>query len=191
MKPPKYQKRLLTFTERKSKRKMVSDIERERKLQVECWKKRMEYASKTGEQLPAFQQCIELPRAIAYSDGQPTKGAKCNTTKVYEKRYEHASPPVFHASFPTDWRPDAVVMEGMFLINITPWSAHRSMANYADFLIKQHILIHYRNGAKEVHLLFDDPDCQVQSPSNYVETRPILFLKITAVHHFHRTWFLH
>ena len=128
----------------------------------------MEYASKTGEQLPAFQQCIELPRAIANSDGQPTKGAKSNTTKVYEKRYEHASPPVFHASFPTDWRPDAVIMEGMFLINITPWSAHRSMANYADFLIKQHILIHYR---KEVHLLFDDPDCQVQSPKYFEQLR--------------------
>ena len=82
VKPPKHQKRLLTFTERKSKRKKVSDIERERKLQVECWKKRMEYASKTGEEIPAFQQCIELPRAIANSDGQPIKGVKSNNQSV-------------------------------------------------------------------------------------------------------------
>ena len=46
-KPPKRQKRLLTFTERKSRRKKVSDIEREKKLQVECWKKRLEFTSKT------------------------------------------------------------------------------------------------------------------------------------------------
>jgi hypothetical protein len=45
------------------------------------------------------------------------------------------------------------------------------MADYADFLIKQHILIHYRNGAKEVHLLLDDPDCQVQSPKYFEQLR--------------------
>lgn len=38
-KPPKLQKKLLTFTKRKSRSKKVSDIEKERKLQVECWKK--------------------------------------------------------------------------------------------------------------------------------------------------------
>ena len=54
-------------------------------------------------------------------------------------------------------------MEGMFLINISPWSAHKDMGDYGEFLLRQHILPHYRNGAKEVHLLFDDPGCQVQS----------------------------
>ena len=39
VKPPKRRKRLLTFTERRSRRKKVSEIERERKLQIECWKK--------------------------------------------------------------------------------------------------------------------------------------------------------
>ena len=62
------------------------------------------------------------------------------------------------------WVPSTVVMEGMFLINILPWSAHTSMGEYADFLLKQHILPHFRNGAQEVHLLFDDPDCQIMSP---------------------------
>ena len=52
----------------------------------------------------------------------------------------------------------------MFLINIRPWSAHKSMEEYACFLLKQHILPHYRNGSSEVHLLFDDPECQRQSP---------------------------
>ena len=48
VKVPKRQKRLLTFTERKSRRKKVSDIEKERKLQIECWKKRVLYATSTG-----------------------------------------------------------------------------------------------------------------------------------------------
>ena len=58
-------------------------------------------------------------------------------------------------------------MEGMFLINITPWSAHKSVGDYADFLLKQHILPHFRNGTTEVHLLFDDPECQTQSPKYF------------------------
>ena len=55
----------------------------------------------------------------------------------------------------------------MFLINIVPWSAHTNMGEYADFLLKQHILPHFRNGAQEVHLLFDDPECQALSPKHF------------------------
>ena len=51
IKTPKRLKRLLTFTERKSRRKKVSDIEKERKLQIECWKKRVAYATSTGAQM--------------------------------------------------------------------------------------------------------------------------------------------
>lgn len=114
-KPPERQKRLLTFRERKLRRNNVSEIERERKLQVECWKKRLEFTSKTGHQSQAFQQYIELPQAIATSNGQPVKGVKSNITKVYHKRYENASSPIFHTCFPTDWKPDTVIIEGMFL----------------------------------------------------------------------------
>ena len=129
--PPKHRKRLLTFTERKSRRRKVSEIERERKLQIECWKKRVAFATSTGTQISnLYQQCLELPRAIATSTGQPVKGTKANTTKAYEKRYEHAFPPVFRSSIPPRWIPTTVVMEGMFLINITPWSAHKSMGEY-------------------------------------------------------------
>ena len=93
VKTPKHLKRLLTFTERQSKRKKVSHIEKERKLQIECWKKRVAYATNTGTPMDtAYEQCIELPRALATSDGHPIKGTKSNTTKVFEKRYENATP---------------------------------------------------------------------------------------------------
>ena len=163
--PPKHRKNLLTFTERKSRRKRVSDVERERKLQIECWKKRVAFAHSTGTHIQhTYQQCIELPRALATSDGNPTKGTKANSTKVYEKRYESVSPPIFRTSLPQTWTPDAVIIEGMFLINVVPWSAHKTFGDYGDFLIRQHIQSHFRNGATEVHLLFDDPESQVQSP---------------------------
>ena len=72
----------------------MSEIEKERKIQIECWKKRVAFAIRTGIQLHnAYEQYIELPRAIAISDGQLNKGTKANTTNVYDKRYQ-CTPPI-------------------------------------------------------------------------------------------------
>ena len=103
------------------------------------------------------EQCIELPRAIATPEGHPIKGAKANATKVLEKRYENATTQIIRIALPVGWVPEATIIEGMFLINITPWSAHHNIGEYAEFLLRQHILPHVRNGSNEVHLLFDDP----------------------------------
>lgn len=93
--PPKHRKNLLTFTEKKARKKKGSEIERERKLQIECWKKRVAFATSSGQQVStAFEQCLELPRAIAQPDGTPANGAKSNTTKAFQKRYEQATPPI-------------------------------------------------------------------------------------------------
>ena len=169
VKPPKRRKSLLTFTERRTRQKKGSQLERERKLQLEVWKKRVSFAVTTGfKDNMSYQQCIELPRAIATVDGKPIKGAKANTTKVYEKRYAHATPPIITTSLTAGWSPDSVITEGMFLINITPWSSHKTMGDYATFLLRQHILPHFRNGSTtEVHLLFDNPSCQQYSPKYF------------------------
>ena len=184
VKTPKRLKRLLTFTERRSRRKKVSDIEKERKLQIECWKKRVAYATSTGVHMDsAYEQCIELPRAIATPDGHPIKGTKSNTTKVLEKRYENTTPQIILTALPAGWVPDATIIEGMFLINITPWSAHRNIGEYAEFLLRQHILPHFRNGSNEVHLLFDDPECQVQSPKYFERQRRDQLHPVSPDHH--------
>jgi len=160
VKPPKKRTRLLTFTERKSNKRKVSDIEKERRLQLECWKKRVAYSTATGQLMDnMYEQYIDLPRAISTSDGEPNKGTKSVTTTVYLKRYEEAMPTPFVTRFPTGWLPSIIIMEGMFLINIIPWDAHTTIGSYADFLMRQHIMPHYRNGATEVHVLFDNPKC--------------------------------
>ena len=74
-----------------------------------------------------------------------------------------------------------VMMEGIFLINITPWSTHKNLGDYADFLIR--LLPHFRNGATELHLIFDDRECQVESPKflkDSIEIKQILFQMITV-----------
>lgn len=116
--PPRHKKSLLTFTEKCSRRKKGSQIERERKLQIELWKKRVAFASSTGSQLSLpYEQCIELPRAIANIDGTPVKGTKSKTTHCLERRYEKVIPPIISSALNISWIPEVVVMEGMFLIN--------------------------------------------------------------------------
>lgn len=91
----------------------------------------MAFADSTGAQVHrGYQQIIELPRTLATTDGNPNKGPKAISTKVYEKRYVNLSPPIIHSSTPTGWVPTSVILEGMFLINITPWNAHKSFADY-------------------------------------------------------------
>ncbi|XP_064384664.1 uncharacterized protein LOC135333611 [Halichondria panicea] len=168
VKPPKHRKRLLTFTEKLGRRKKGSEIERERKIQIELWKRRVAHATITGTNLSkSYEQCLELPRAIANIDGTPTKGAKSNTTNVLQKRYEKANAAIIASSLKPGWIPDAVIIEGMFLINITPWSAHKNIGDYADFLIRQHIYPYFRSRSQEVHLLFDDPECVQLSPKYF------------------------
>ena len=169
VKPPRHKKSLLTFTERSTRQKKGSSAEKERKIQLEVWKKRVSFAASTGFQYNiSYQQCIELPRAIATTDGNLVKGTKANSTKFYEKRYGQVTPPIIKTSQQSGWVPDVVVMEGMFLINISPWSAHKTMGDYANFLLKQHIQPFLRNTTTlEVHLLFDSPESQQCTPKYF------------------------
>ena len=47
---------------------------------------------------------------------------------------------------------------------------------------------------QQVHLLFDDPECQTQSPKYferlYREIKPIQLQKITGAPHSHQIWLL-
>ena len=105
----------------------------------------MAFAISTGAQIQdTYEQCIELPRAIATSERTPNKGTKSNITNSLEKRYQQATPPVILQSLPPTWVPNTVIMEGMFLINIKPWIAHKNFGDYANFLIKQHVLPFFR-----------------------------------------------
>lgn len=93
-------------------------MEKERRLQLECWKKRVEYASKLGLPIKnVLEQCIELQCAIATINALPVKGSKADATTVYEKCYRVATEAVILTSLPHGWAPDTVIIEGMFLIN--------------------------------------------------------------------------
>ena len=99
------------------------------------------------------------------------KGSKANTTTVYEKHYREATEMVILTSLPHGWAPDTVIVEGIFLKNIQPWAGHTTLTDYANFLKKQHIDFYFRNGAKDVHVVFDDPGSLPNTPKQFEHLR--------------------
>ena len=54
-------------------------------------------------------------------------------------------------------KPDAVLLDGMFLINLTPLRQTETLHDYSHLIFRRFIQKHFRDGASEVHLLFDTP----------------------------------
>ena len=61
------------------------------------------------------EQYIELPRAIADSNGMPHKGDKSNARRFFEKRYNTGSEHMYV------FGPDTIIYDGMFLIQTIPY----------------------------------------------------------------------
>ena len=117
------------------------------------------------------EQYIPLPLALASNDGSPLKGQKSNTTKALKGRYKDATPPVFTNSLLSDWIPELVILEGMFMLNTTPLGSHRTFADYGQFLISRFIKPHFNSGSNEIHVLFDNPGRLPDNPKHFERKR--------------------
>ena len=58
----------------------------------------------------------------------------------------------------SEWVPDSVIIQRMFIINTKPLTSHKTMENYGAFLIRRFILPHFLRGSIQVHVLFDNPN---------------------------------
>ena len=103
-------------------------------------------------------------------DGLPVKGQKSIAIHFYQARYKDCPGLVTH-TFPTDWQADAVILEGMFLINTKPLHSHKVMGDYGNFLLSRFIMPYLKKGSYEVHLLFDDPGRQEENPKVFEQAR--------------------
>ena len=100
-------------------------------------------------------------------------------------------------SFPANWTPNSVILEGMFLIHTKPCHktmadygkflmnrfitphfkkgctepCHKTMADYGKFLMNRFITPHFKKGCTEVHLLFDDPGQQQENSKQFEQSR--------------------
>ena len=164
IKAPNRKRRLQTLSERKITKSRVTRLEKDKKLIMTAMKKKI---CKTGQPVERpCEQLIELPLAISDSEGNPLKGQKSYTTHFLETRYKNTEPKVFLSAVPC--APECCLVEGMFVINTTPLGSHKTMVDYAKFLLIRFIEAQFRCGCYEVHVIFDNPD-RLQNTPKYFE----------------------
>ena len=86
---------------------------------------------------------------------------------VISKCYNSQHLPILINTLPQGWNPQAVIIDGMFLINCKPLRHTSTVAEYATLLFNHFISPHYQAGATEVHLVCDTPSKQPFSPKCY------------------------
>lgn len=107
-----------------------------------------------------------VPRALSDASGLPYKGTKSTSTTYLQRRYTHPS-----IIIPLGWIPDAVILEGMFLIQMSPISTMSCMQDYVKLLLSQLARPHLVAGVTEVHVVFDAPGAQQETPKEIQQCR--------------------
>ncbi len=169
---PNRKRRLQTFSDRHVTRQKVTQLERDRKLILQCMRKKMRWSKLTEMPIEnAGEQLLEIPLALADHQGNPNKGQKSYMTKALETRYKSCNLPIISTQLPSGWKPSCTIIEGMFLINTTPLGTHKTFKDYAYFLMLRYILTQFRKGCQEVHVLFDNPGQLENTPKHFEHMR--------------------
>ena len=87
------------------------------------------------------------PRPIG-KDELPYKGTKSSTTAYFERRYSNPSA-IIHP-LPVGWIPHSVILEGMFLIQMSPLPSLNCMEEYVKLLLPRYVRPHFYAGTIEV-----------------------------------------
>ena len=156
VKAPNRKNNLKTFTEKKRNSRQISKLEKDKQLVLSAMRRKMSFSKRTGQPIHELEeQLIELPLAICDSNENTNKGQKSYSTKHYEARYHDAIPTIFDCKRP--WTPEVIIMEGMFLINVTPLNQHKTLPDYCKFLMERFIVTEFKKGCQEIHVIFDNP----------------------------------
>ena len=63
------------------------------------------------------------------------------------------------------------LLEGMFLINTNPLGSHKTLGDYAKFLMTRFLLTQFKRGSREVHVLFDNLGRFIHTPKYFEHVR--------------------
>ncbi len=171
VKVPQRRKKLQTFSSSKNKSKRRTNVaQQELKKVQKCMRRKIAYANKIGKNPDIIgQQYIEYPRAICTTDGLPVKGQKSIATNFFQARYKNTT--LISHTLPTNWIPDSVILEGMFLIHTKPLHSNKVMKDYGNFIMRRFIVPYLKKGSQEIHLHFDDPGRQTENPKKFEQLR--------------------
>ena len=142
----------------------------EMKQVTRCLRQRLSWCNRTGQTYDSTQEQYSiLPRAIADENGGLRKGVKAIWKDKIGKKYQQFD--VVTNTVPSNWLPEIVVFDGMFLINCKPLRTTKTITEYAMFLHNRFFVPHFRNDAKEIHLIFDAPKQQSFNPKMFEQER--------------------
>ena len=103
------------------------------------------------------------------NDGYPYKGTKSSTTTYLERIY--TAPPIISNNLPPGWIPHSAILEGMFMIQLSPLPNMTCMEQYVKLLLSRFVKPHFHAGVIEVHGVFDAPGSQRESPKEIEQIR--------------------
>jgi len=170
---PVRQHKLLTMAPSKTgSKRLINQKEKELKQVNKYLRLRLAWCNRTGQTYdPSSEQYSLYPRAIADETGSPVKGSKSVWKDKLRKRYSGTTPVVID-TLPSQWNPDATIIDGMFLINCKPLRQTETIIQYSLFLFKRFLLPHFQAQVKEVHLIFDTPSGgEVFNPKMFEQKR--------------------
>ena len=170
---PIRRKRLNTFSTSQAEKRRVKQVDKEAKISQRYLKKTVVWLAEHGGEGADLETLLgppsPIPRALMDNEGLPHKGTKSSTTTYIERWYNN--PPVIINSLPTGWIPHTVILEGMFLIQMSPLPAMHCMEEYVKVLLSRYVRPHFTAGVIEVHVVFDVTGLQPESPKEIEQVR--------------------
>ena len=157
---------LHTFAKQKVTMRKLTDAERQKKFVSLCLRKRlMAQCQQPTTMLSTIDQYLELPRAITDANGLPYKSDKKNARDFLHNRYDILLP-----YLPINWFPDAIIIEGMFMIQSIPFPGC-TMKQYTAFLLDKYARYYINQGVAEIHIVFDHANRQHDHPKQIERQR--------------------
>lgn len=103
----------------------------------------------------------------------PHKSAKCSWTNKLTTHYQtlRPRPQVFGNKLPTDWIPQCVVIDAMFIIHTKCLRSTKTIEDYAKLLFNRFIKGYLSCGVTEIHVVFDKPSSTYFNPKIYEQKR--------------------
>ena len=170
---PQRKKKLQTFSTTKTKgNNKLKSLKQEMLRVQKCIRRKIAFANKTGTMPDVIgEQYIEQPRALCNENSVPLNGQKSSVTKFYQSRYKGST--LITRTQNSEWVPDSVIIEGMFIINTKPLTSHKTMAIklWGIFDPEVHLTSFFWRGSTQVHVLFDNPGQLEENPKVFEQAR--------------------
>lgn len=165
-------KKLLTMSSNFKKGKRGTAKERESDRVIKCLQRRLAWCNHTGNSFNSEEEQYSIyPRALASESGIPHKGSKAKWTDKLQTRYCNSIPSVFCNALRSEWVPQVVVIDAMFIINTKPLRNTKKVSDYAKLLYTRFVKEHFTFGVVEVHIIFDRQNTEYFNPKIFEQSR--------------------